>query len=74
MTRFAGVPDTVVTAPLPSVVLRKSSDSALALMVSIGLTDAEIGWICLTDTADRTGFNRMKSVPSYSKSNGPEAL
>ena len=33
MVRFAGVPDTVVTAPLVSVVERKSSVSADALIV-----------------------------------------
>ena len=50
-TRFAGVPDTVVTVPLPSVVFRKSSDSALAEIVSaLAATVADIGCICFTDT------------------------
>jgi hypothetical protein len=44
ITRFAGVPDTVVTIPLPSVVDLKSRVSAEADMVNaLAATDADIG-------------------------------
>jgi hypothetical protein len=47
MTKFAGVPDTLVTVPLPNVVERKSSVKVEALIVkALPATDAEIGWIC----------------------------
>jgi hypothetical protein len=45
-TRLAGVPDTVVTAPLPRAVERKSKVSEDAEMVNaLAATDAEMGWI-----------------------------
>jgi hypothetical protein len=44
MTKLAGVPDTVVTVPLVSVVERKSNARADAEMVSaLEATEAEIG-------------------------------
>ena len=46
MTKLAGVPDAVVTVPLPSVVERKSKLSADAEIVNaLDETDAEIDWI-----------------------------
>jgi hypothetical protein len=42
--RLAGVPDTVVTVPLPSVVERKSNTKADAEIVkAFAATDADIG-------------------------------
>jgi hypothetical protein len=47
MTKFAGVPETVVTVPLPKVVERKSNVSADAEIVNaLDATEAEIGCIC----------------------------
>jgi hypothetical protein len=46
-TKLVGVPVTVVTAPLPKVVERKSKDNGEADMVkALVATDAEIGCIC----------------------------
>lgn len=45
MTRFDGVPDTVVTVPLVSVALRKSRERADALIVrALAATLALMGW------------------------------
>ena len=69
ITRLAGVPETVVTVPLPSVVERKSSDKADALIVSaLEPTEALIGWICATETAAGGTFRTTQSVPSNSTS------
>ena len=57
ITKFAGVPDTVVTVPLPNVVERKSNVNADAEMVkAFAETDAEIGCICtLLEGVDQVG-------------------
>jgi hypothetical protein len=47
MVRLAGVPETVVTVPLPKVADRKSKFNADAVIVkALDPTEAEIGWIC----------------------------
>ena len=46
ITKLAGVPETVVTVPLPNVAERKSKLSADAEIVNaLDATEAEIGWI-----------------------------
>jgi hypothetical protein len=48
-TKLAGVPETVVTVPLPKVVERKSNVNADAVIVNaLDAIDAEMGWICGT--------------------------
>jgi hypothetical protein len=62
-TKFDGVPDTVVTVPLPSVVERKLNESADAEMVNaLDATEAEIGCICAGTGAAETSENGNHAV------------
>ena len=48
ITKLAGVPETVVTVPLPKVVERKSNVNAEAeIVIEFAATEAEIDWTCL---------------------------